>query len=672
MSFRLLQSIGTTLLLTVLIAIAAMAYQYSRNVIDYLTLVVDIHNPVIEGFDQIKHQVHRARYNVLVFQNQDELQLPVLNKLAQRIALQSGQLDKAMADSVGGTLGVDIETAVIQELVAQLDKGERVLLVTKLEKAIYTLKQKLARYRLPGSQAMTATRQAELKRINRLLGTLSSYLYRYTQQTTLSVEEVVQPINEIMLLINHIEKLISKGKQHHIGHAHSSARNESQSTHKLQGARELMSPLLMSVKNLNQSIYIYGEERRSMDPSAAQVRDTLQQVNQMMSQTDESVAATISAFDAYVQQEHALRMDDSLAEQDYFLAISLFGILIALLATLGTNHVVAKDISLLINGTRRIADDLSLRMQGARLSEFRSLANSFNSMLVRLSANDTKLRNSLDELDSTNEKLKQAKDNLEEQVSLRTCELQQSMEEARKSDRAKSAFLANMSHELRTPLHGIISFAAFGMEKIGKVSEERLQKYFTQIDASARRLKVLLDDLLDLSKLEAGKMVMSMERSSLTDVIDECLSEQEAAIGKKSLTLNRHYDKALPLVMIDRNRIGQVVMNVLSNALKFSPDGTSIDIAIRRVNATEETIVETDSLQVTIADHGPGVPPDEIDTIFDKFVQSESNDYSSGGTGLGLAISRELIQAHHGRIWCENGESGGALFHFLLPIENEA
>lgn len=233
------------------------------------------------------------------------------------------------------------------------------------------------------------------------------------------------------------------------------------------------------------------------------------------------------------------------------------------------------------------------------------------------------------------------------------------------ASKAKSEFFANMSHELRTPLHGIISYARFGLDRIGRVSEQKIREYFSLINSSGNRLKLLLDDLLDLSKIESGKIVLNHEQVDLTDIINECVSEQNSIIESRNLRLKYELDKAPATIRCDKGRIGQVVMNILSNAIKHSPDGGEIRFAATSEKNPQNNAVYT---HVTITDQGPGIAEDEFELIFDKFVQSKKNVCNSKGTGLGLAISAEIINAHNGKIWCDNATPHGANFHFVLPV----
>ncbi len=231
---------------------------------------------------------------------------------------------------------------------------------------------------------------------------------------------------------------------------------------------------------------------------------------------------------------------------------------------------------------------------------------------------------------------------------------------AETANRAKSQFLANMSHELRTPLHAILSCAGFGIRRIDMSSLTKLRNYFTQIDRSGRTLLALLNDLLDLAKLESGKMSFSFETTNLDDLITRASEEFDAYISERHLQLQLDAPEDLPPIPLDSLKILQVLRNLLSNAVKFSPEGGIISLSIT---------VEKQVVKMTVCDRGPGIPADEVESIFDKFVQSSKTTTGAGGTGLGLAICREIISAHGGHIWAECPPSGGALLAFTLPIE---
>ncbi len=267
----------------------------------------------------------------------------------------------------------------------------------------------------------------------------------------------------------------------------------------------------------------------------------------------------------------------------------------------------------------------------------------------------------------TEKALKKAQDKLERKVVERTHELEKAKEEAEYANSAKSEFLANISHELRNPMHHILSYSKFGVEKFNKVPKSKLDHYFRQIRRSGQRLMFLLNDLLDISKMETGRMHYKMTESNLWKITREAVSELDEAIKEKNLTLTLHDPPVITKAFCDEFRIGQVVRNLLANAISYTPKDKAVTISFSKVIFDAEK--QIDGIQMSISDQGVGVPEDERQTIFDKFTQSSFTKTGAGGTGLGLAISHEIIEYHHGKIWAENNPDGGATFSFIIPYQ---
>lgn len=231
---------------------------------------------------------------------------------------------------------------------------------------------------------------------------------------------------------------------------------------------------------------------------------------------------------------------------------------------------------------------------------------------------------------------------------------------AEHANHSKSEFLANMSHELRTPMHGILSYSKFGIKKIDNLDKDKTLKYFNQINTSAKRLMRLLNDLLDLAKLESGQKDYRFYKSKLSLLVEIAIRDMVFLTQEKGMIIDFHRPDFDDRVFVDKEKIVQVIRNILSNAIQYSPEGSHIIINIQDT---------TGGITLTVSDQGIGIPENELEFIFDKFVQSSISKTGAGGTGLGLSISKEIIKDHHGRIWAENNIDGGATLNIVLPLE---
>jgi signal transduction histidine kinase len=341
----------------------------------------------------------------------------------------------------------------------------------------------------------------------------------------------------------------------------------------------------------------------------------------------------------------------------FFSAILLVSVALVLLVAFSVSGYLSRPIVELAEAAARLArGDLRTQVKVRTTGEVQTLVESFNRMTTELREAIASRDASVASLVREVSERKRAERELKQQARA----LVEARVAAETANQAKSVFLANMSHELRTPLHGILGFARRGLKKAATASAETLHGYFAQINQSGGVLLTLLNDLLDLAKLEAGKMLFAFETADLTVLLSTVVDEFRSLTAEQHLTIQYRAPDDVPQVSVDAGKIMQVIRNLLSNAVKFSPPGSTIGLSLQ---------IETAGVLVAVCDQGPGIPVAELDTVFDKFVQSSSTMTGAGGTGLGLAISREIITAHGGRLWVENRPEGGAVFAFVLPLQ---
>jgi PAS domain S-box-containing protein len=240
---------------------------------------------------------------------------------------------------------------------------------------------------------------------------------------------------------------------------------------------------------------------------------------------------------------------------------------------------------------------------------------------------------------------------------------QQAVMEMREIDRLKSQFLANMSHELRTPLNSIIGFSRVILKGIDGPVTELMQQDLTAIYNSGQHLLGLINDILDLAKIEAGKMELAFDEVNITDLSASVLSTMSGLIKDKPIQMKRNIEPDLPPVKADAIRVRQVMINLLSNAAKFTEEGEiTVDVSLYKNNGRNE-------VKVSVIDTGAGISKSDQDKLFQPFSQVDASPTrKTGGTGLGLSICKQLINMHGGEIWVESEEGKGSKFHFTLPI----
>jgi signal transduction histidine kinase len=225
----------------------------------------------------------------------------------------------------------------------------------------------------------------------------------------------------------------------------------------------------------------------------------------------------------------------------------------------------------------------------------------------------------------------------------------------------KSEFLANMSHELRTPLNAIIGFSEVLAERMFGELNDKQEEYLKDIHASGQHLLSLINDILDLSKIEAGRMELELTDFHLPTALDNALTLVRERAGRRGIALHMTTDERLDYVRADERKIRQVVLNLLSNAIKFTPEGGRIEVQAKPVDG---------AVEVAVTDTGVGIAPEDQEAIFEEFRQVGTADKKVEGTGLGLALSRKFIELHGGRIWVESQVGAGSTFTFTIPVRH--
>jgi signal transduction histidine kinase/DNA-binding NarL/FixJ family response regulator len=344
----------------------------------------------------------------------------------------------------------------------------------------------------------------------------------------------------------------------------------------------------------------------------------------------------------------------------YVLALAM---LIVVVLAMRLQRAITRPISELTKVAEQISinADYTIRVGGNAQAELKTLQDAFNHMLDRVQTSEAAIQKAQNELEDrviarTQELSKEIRRRQEAQVELETAK-----EAAEAANRAKTEFLANMSHEIRTPLNGIMGFTEVLMNESSGITTEDRQDYLTTIHRSGLHLVELINDILDVSKIEAGRFDLERIACSPQQIISDVVSVLRVKAQEKGLQLECEMATTLPpTIESDPPRLRQLLMNLVGNAIKFTEQG-SIRIVVGMTNR------EPSQLQIEVADTGMGIPFEKLEVIFDPFSQADTSvTRRFGGSGLGLAISRKITEALGGRLTVQSEVGSGSIFRATI------
>jgi signal transduction histidine kinase len=352
------------------------------------------------------------------------------------------------------------------------------------------------------------------------------------------------------------------------------------------------------------------------------------------------------------------------------LGIATLALMLAAMVLVIASGRVSRSIKMVTAGAQRIAggDLRGPPIHAETHDEIESLAEAFNRMTASVRRNIAMREQTAAELDALNRSLESRVQERTRELETLNAALNRANEELKELDRLKSNFLATVSHEFKTPLTSIKAFAEILHDELDEqgVSDE-LKRFLRIIDAESDRLARLIKNVLDLSRIESGRMVWRAAEFPIAEVVEAAIDGLLPALREKRIRLERELACGDAHLFGDQDRIQEVLANVLDNAIQASGAGQRIVIGCRE--APESANGPHRMLRISVCDEGEGIAPDQIEKFFDRFHQVGAHGKRRrGGTGLGLAISREIAEHHGGRIWAESLPGRGSTFHITLPL----
>jgi signal transduction histidine kinase/DNA-binding response OmpR family regulator len=343
-------------------------------------------------------------------------------------------------------------------------------------------------------------------------------------------------------------------------------------------------------------------------------------------------------------------------------AIVLLASLIAALVVSSIfRRAVAEPIVHLAEVARIVSRDkkYSVRATPTRSrGELAFLIDAFNEMLTQIERSEGALRKAHDELEQRVQERTAELETAKSELEVFSQSILRAKEEVERASKFKDQFLSTMSHELRTPLNAVLGFSdLLAEERYGSLNE-RQKRYVSNIHSGGQHLLKLISDILDLSKIEAGRMDLAIQEVPIKSAFAEVLSTLKPLAEKKSQTLSQNAEAHM-IVLADITRLKQMLMNLAGNAIKFTPEGGRIELGAHETNG---------QIRVEVRDTGPGIPPEERDHIFQAFYRLRQSGGAIEGTGLGLAITQRLAELHGSTLELESQSGQGSCFYFCLPV----